>query len=204
MYWYTTSRSLPFSNFSFLSANFHLPCGTARHSRQQTVWTQHQWPTKKRGLRIWHRGPCDLTEATDSGPPELLSDISTTSTARLLSCKHSRLHRAERLISKRDLQAALRYGLDTRVASVNQRACYGGSTLSDVVFIVDKSLTKEVTCWAVPGAGLDVAKTFATVETESAHQAARTLLQKTCSWTSHTVVIVDQSGSMRVWPLHAQ
>lgn len=125
-----------------------------------------------------------------------MSDSQRTSAATLLSCEHSRQRRAERLVSKRDLQAALKYG--SRVASLNQRGELAWKcTFADVVFIVDRTLTKEITCWAKPGAGLDVEKQHITSEMERAHKAARTRLQSRCSWTSHTVVVVDQSGSMR-------
>jgi hypothetical protein len=125
-----------------------------------------------------------------------MSDSQNTSAATLLSCEHSRQRRAERLVSKRDLQAAIKYG--SRVPSLNQRGQLAWKySFADVVFIVDQSLTKEITCWAKPGAGLDVEKQHITSEMESAHQAARTRLQSNCSWTSHTVVVVDQSGSMR-------
>ena len=118
-----------------------------------------------------------------------MSDSQNTSAATLLSCEHSRQRRAERLVSKRDLQAAIKYG--SRVPSLNQRGQLAWKySFADVVFIVDQSLTKEITCWAKPGAGLDVEKQHITSEMESAHQAARTRLQNNCSWTSHTVVVV--------------
>lgn len=124
-----------------------------------------------------------------------MSDSQNSSAATLLSCEHSRQRRAERLVSKRDLQAALKHG--SRVASRNSKGLAWKYTFADVVFIVDQSLTKEITCWAKPGAGLDVEKQHITSEMVSAHQAARIRLQNNCSWTSHTVVVVDQSGSMR-------
>ena len=125
-----------------------------------------------------------------------MSDSQNSSAATLLSCEHSRLRRAERLVSKRDLQAALKHG--SRVVSLSQRGLpVWKYSFADVVFIVDQTLTKEITCWAQPGAGLDVEKQHITSEMERAHQAARIRLQNNCSWTSHTVVVVDQSGSMR-------
>ena len=120
----------------------------------------------------------------------------TTSAATLLSSEHSRMRRAQRLIEKRDLQAALRWG--TPVASLNQRGelCWK-YTFKDVVFIVDETKTREITCWAQPGAGLDTHKQRITEDMVHVHRDACMRLKNTRSWTSHTVIVVDQSGSMR-------
>ena len=126
------------------------------------------------------------------------SQITTaaTSAVTLLSCEHSRHRRAERLIAKRDLQAALKYG-ECKM-SINQRGQVTWKyTFADVVFIVDPTKKREITCWATPGAGLDVEKRRITPQISHAHQTALGRLKNACSWTSHTVVIVDQSGSMR-------
>ena len=119
-----------------------------------------------------------------------------TSAATLLSSEHGRMRRAQRLIEKRDLQAALRYG--TRELSINPRGYTNWKyTWGDIVFITDETGTKEITSWAVPGAGLDVSKHVITKDMATAHREACKRLQHACSWTSHTVIIVDQSGSMR-------
>ena len=129
-----------------------------------------------------------------------MTDSQNTSAATLLSSEHSRQRRAERLISKRDLQAALKHG--TATASVDpQGRLKWRYTFADIVFIVDETRTREITCWAQPGAGLDVEKHRITPEMERVHQMACVRLQNSTTWTSHitshTVVIVDQSGSMR-------
>jgi hypothetical protein len=107
------------------------------------------------------------------------------------------MRRAQRLIEKRDLQAALKYGV--RELSVNPRGHINWKyTFADVVFITDETCTREVTCWAVPGAGLDVEKCKISEAMQSAHRIASSRIAvSSASWTSHTVIIVDQSGSMR-------
>jgi hypothetical protein len=71
-------------------------------------------------------------------------------------------------------------------------------TFADVVFITDSTCKQEITSWPAPGAGLDAHLVSTTSEMRTAHKAAcdrnRLLLSV---WTSHTVVVVDQSGSMR-------
>ena len=121
----------------------------------------------------------------------------TSSAAIILSTEHTRQRRAERLIQKRDCQAALKYG--TRVPSYNPRGelCWK-YTYADIVYIVSGDLSREVTCWAVPGAGLDVPKREISQADKCAHDAAcAKILMDAASWTSHTVIVVDQSGSMR-------
>ena len=120
-----------------------------------------------------------------------------TSAATLLSADHGRMRRAQRLIEKRDLKAAGKHG--TRESSPNPRGELNWKyTYADVIYITDSTSKHEITCWAAPGAGLDVAKHKITPEMKRAHQQASALIKaRQDSWTSHTVIIVDQSGSMR-------
>lgn len=120
-----------------------------------------------------------------------------TTAVTVLSSDHGRLRRAQRLIEKRDLQAAKRNS--TPVASYHQRGELNWKyTFADIVYITDSTKTREITSWAIPGAGLDVPKRRITNETELAHKAARQRNKaRLDSWTSHTVIVVDQSGSMR-------
>eukprot|EP00550_Attheya_septentrionalis_P010930 CAMPEP_0198301820 /NCGR_PEP_ID=MMETSP1449-20131203/53040_1 /TAXON_ID=420275 /ORGANISM="Attheya septentrionalis, Strain CCMP2084" /LENGTH=74 /DNA_ID=CAMNT_0044003985 /DNA_START=68 /DNA_END=289 /DNA_ORIENTATION=- len=57
---------------------------------------------------------------------------------------------------------------------------------------------REITCWALPGSGLDVEKHSISAKAEAEHkEACRHILNDNTMWTSHTVIVVDQSGSMR-------
>ena len=124
-------------------------------------------------------------------------DSKPTSAVTILFSVHGRMRRAERLIQKRDLQAAIKHG--TRVMSANPRGDWNWKyTFADVLYITDKSSRREITSWAVPGAGLDVDKVLVTPEMQKLHSQACDKIRCTPgSWTSHTVVVVDQSGSMR-------
>jgi len=122
-----------------------------------------------------------------------------TSAISILSSPHGRLRRAQRAIDKRDLQAAVKYGTKTEgfpcPRSGEKRWRY---TFADVVFVTDETGRYEITSWPVPGAGLDVELVKITPEIQRAHNNACHLLKdELSSWTSHTVVVVDQSGSMR-------
>ena len=86
-----------------------------------------------------------------------MSEIQNTSAVTLLSSDHGRQRRAERLIDKRDLKAAVKYG--SRKVSRNQRGELNWKyTFADIVYITDSTSTREITSWAKPGAGLDIVK----------------------------------------------
>ena len=125
-------------------------------------------------------------------------DEQRTSSYMLLSSEHSRLRRAQRAIAKRDLQAAVKHGKWRREfpnpKTGEPRRIY---TFAEVEFVTDETGTREITCWALPGAGLDVERVTITEEMKNAHVEACKMLMNPATWTSHTVVIVDQSGSMR-------
>jgi len=127
--------------------------------------------------------------------------VSTTpavspSSISILSSTHGRMRRAERSIQKRDLQAALRYG--TKERSINDRGklCYK-FRFADIVYITDETCTREITSWAAPGSGIDVPSEEISPQLQRRHDVASETILKKMHWTSHTVIIVDQSGSMR-------
>ena len=120
-----------------------------------------------------------------------------TSAATFLSSTHGRLRRAQRMIDKRDLQAAVKHGKCE--VSYNQngirRLKY---TFADIVYITDETSTREITSWVTPGAGLDVQKHPISHSMKMKHEQACTRIATDIpSWTSHTVFVMDQSGSMR-------
>lgn len=126
-----------------------------------------------------------------------MSSILNTSAVTVLSSDHGRMRRAQRLIDKRDLQAAVKYG--TRVASYNQRGRLNWKyTFGDIVYITDETSRREVTSWAIPGAGIDIQKRSISDKMMKAHlEACKRIAHDVSIWTSHTVIVVDQSGSMR-------
>ena len=104
----------------------------------------------------------------------------------ILSSDHGRLRREQRDISKRDLLKALRYG--SREWSTSAwKIEYDG-----IIFIVNKSLTQEITAFPSPLA-------LAPVDTKDRILQKRTrdlFMIRPDLCTSHTVLVVDVSGSM--------
>lgn len=125
----------------------------------------------------------------------------------LLSALHGRERREERGIDKIDLQRARKYGMRERARNGCYKYTYGG-----VVFIYDQKTNTEVTSWISsdasinpdPGSGTRVMKpillkkeevSFSSIEKR--RTIRETLLKDKKKWTSHSVLVVDMSGSMR-------
>ena len=125
-------------------------------------------------------------------------DVRRTSSISILSSTHGRMRRAQRAIEKRDLQAALKHGIkEPGFPCPRTGARRWRHTFAGVVFITDE-LNREITSWPVPGSGLDVEPVSITPGMRQAHdKACREIKTHPSSWTSYTVVVVDQSGSMR-------
>jgi uncharacterized protein YegL len=117
----------------------------------------------------------------------------------VLSSDHGRERRAERGIDKIDLQTAVKYG--TKNVSPNVDPVTGAMrwmyTFADVVYVTDETSKREITSWPVMKPGKLIPLKQLTTEMESDHDAACTSTQVTIHWTSHKVIVLDQSGSMR-------
>jgi hypothetical protein len=123
-------------------------------------------------------------------------DLSLTSEVLLESTVHGRQRRAERAITKKDLQSAIKYGTkepgwpDPRTKEPRWKY-----TFRNIVYITDHTSTKEVTSY--PEA-VEVHKKTVSAAMRAQHAAASALIRSSPeSWTSHTVLVIDQSGSMR-------
>jgi len=118
----------------------------------------------------------------------------------VLSSLHGRQRRNERDILKEELQAAVKYG--TRHESPiscpktgERRWIY---KFNGVTYVTDSTSRKEVTSWREPGFGINIQKVEITASMLQEHElAVRKIREDQTFWASHTVVIVDQSGSMR-------
>ncbi|KAL3770171.1 hypothetical protein ACHAW5_009266 [Stephanodiscus triporus] len=110
-----------------------------------------------------------------------------TSLITILSSEHDRLRREQRDIDKRDLQRALKYGTVTRVWGARWMVEHDGIT-----FITDEDMRREVTAYPspLPEAAVD----FKTMEAND--KVKHLLEQKPELSTSHTVIVIDNSGSM--------
>ena len=133
-----------------------------------------------------------------------------TSASTLLSGVHDRERREERDIDKIDLQRARRYGMKEDGKYGMEKYTYGG-----VVFIYDPRKNKAITSWKIGNAsnrsGTKVTTpimlekhTFDSSkerkEMSYQHKRLTLLLNKEdgkSQWTSHSVLVVDMSGSMR-------
>lgn len=121
-----------------------------------------------------------------------------TSAISLLSCAHGRQRRAERQIDRRDLQSALKYGerepgrTDSRSGLPRWKVTYDG-----VVYICDHSLRREITSYRVQAPSI-MPRIALSVDAHLQDMVARSRVQNhPSSWTSHTVLVVDNSGSMK-------
>ena len=122
----------------------------------------------------------------------------------LLSNDHGRKRRSERGIEKVDLQRAKKYGLKEKAYNGCYKYTYGG-----VVFIYDNVRKREVTSYMSCDKSSSRSGTLfckpveleskeITIDMIQKHSAIReTMLKDKRKWTSHSVLVVDMSGSMR-------
>lgn len=120
----------------------------------------------------------------------------STSEIPFLSSLHGRQRRSLRKIDRRDLQAAVKHGKKEpgwpHPATGAARWKY---THANIVYITDETSTREVTSYAEP---IAIPRAGVTLEHVREHKAAKERMRNDPSLsTSHTVIVVDQSGSMR-------
>lgn len=121
------------------------------------------------------------------------------SASDILSSLHGRQRRLERGISKAEFYAAVKYGERTRT--------YGKKTGTKnwvfnykeggITVVTNDACTEEITSWSHPCWGLDIEKKQITDDMMELHNQAVQDSKHHGRWNSHTVVVVDQSGSMR-------
>ena len=111
-----------------------------------------------------------------------------TSLISILSSVHGQLRREQRDIDKRDLKRALKHGTCRRAGGSNRWSVEHDG----VTFVTDSTMRKEITAYPSP-------LPFADIDTpamEANDKVKRLLQQKPDLSTSHTVIVVDNSGSM--------
>ena len=124
-----------------------------------------------------------------------------TSCIDFISSLHGRQRRAEREISVRDLQTAVKYGVkepqwgDRRRGIRNFTGLRYRITYNNIVYITDETCTKEVTSFALTQLPLEKVTIDQQLQRQIAEQKRR-ISSGEKAITSHTVVIVDQSTSM--------
>ncbi len=118
-----------------------------------------------------------------------------TSEGTLLSTIHGRDRRHLRCIGKRDLLAAKKYGKREKSNAPHGKAHRWKFTFADVVYITEHDEITEVTSYVLP---MEIPPIAVTREDEQAHTALTEKMNETPSLcTSHFVIVIDQSGSMR-------
>jgi hypothetical protein len=125
----------------------------------------------------------------EDGPPGLTNLL-------VESSLHGQQRRKQRNIFKRDLQAAVAHGKKELARPCRRtgepRWQY---TFADVVYITDATSTREITSWTIP---LPLHKAEISEVDEDMHRSARANLMNNPSLiTSHSILVVDQSGSMK-------
>ena len=121
-----------------------------------------------------------------------------TSAVELVSSIHGNQRRVERAIEKKDLQSAVKYG----TKELSMKRLKNGTTperykytFADIVYITDKTSTKEITSWVLP---LPLNQVEISDIDQHQYQAAKLrIAQDPKIITSHSVFVIDFSGSMR-------
>jgi Mg-chelatase subunit ChlD len=110
-----------------------------------------------------------------------------TSLITILSCEHGRMRREQRDIDKRDLQKALKHGSRHLSYEKRWKIEYDG-----IIFITDPNLRREITAYPSPLAFAEI-----DYDARESHDKAKDLIGiKPELCVSHTVLVVDNSGSM--------
>lgn len=133
-----------------------------------------------------------------------MNHIAPTAASILHSATHGRQRRQERNIEKIDLQRARRYGMKESGRRGRIKYTYGG-----VVFIYDPVTNSEVTSFPSPDRSLETSGTkvskpiilpkkddYDDPSIKEFRDVSKALLDKS-AWTSHSILVVDMSGSMR-------
>ncbi len=133
-----------------------------------------------------------------------MNDIAPTAASILHSATHGRQRRQERNIEKIDLQRARRYGMKESGRRGRIKYTYGG-----VVFIYDPVTNSEVTSFPSPDRSLETSGTkvskpiilprkddYDDPSIKEFRDVSKALMDKS-AWTSHSILVVDMSGSMR-------
>lgn len=137
------------------------------------------------------------TSAEGNGDRFRSDNVSSISTSLITfrETEHGRERRRQRGIDKKDLQSAMKYGKKEK----GKHRHHGHPTVvyryKEIVYVVDKVTKEEVTSYAVT-VKLDRVQIDSSIllEYENCYRQIKSDLD---CWTSHTVIVVDTSGSMR-------
>ena len=126
-----------------------------------------------------------------------LTETLQTSAVELISSIHGNQRRVERSIEKRNLQSAVKNGK----RELQRRRIKGEMvirykfTFADYVYITDETCTKEITSWVLP---LPLNLVQSSDNDQHQYKSAKIrIAQDPKIITSHSVFVIDCSGSMR-------
>jgi hypothetical protein len=120
-------------------------------------------------------------------------ELPETDLKSILLSSHAKKQRLLRGICETEVSAFIRCGEKTRAGKGRWQYTYGG-----VVAITDKKSKVVITSWVSPAYGIDLQKVIITDAMHRDHnEATLRLREDKSSLTSHNVIVVDQSGSMR-------
>ena len=115
-----------------------------------------------------------------------------TSLISILSSVHGQLRREQRDIDKRDLQRALKYGKRQKAGGSLKKPARWLVEFDGITFVTDRTMSREVTAYPSPLPEADIDASAM----EAIGKVKRLLEQKPDLSTSHTVIVIDNSGSM--------
>lgn len=139
-------------------------------------------------------------EDTENGNAAISNDDGTdtrrTCDVTVLSSQHGRARRELREITRFDLQAAVKYGVKKRAHNCRRtgqpRWQY---TFGNIVYITDESSKKEITSFREP---IHIQPATITNKMLDNHREDRqTLREEPLICVTHSIVVIDQSGSMK-------
>ncbi|KAL3766417.1 hypothetical protein ACHAW5_008654 [Stephanodiscus triporus] len=158
---------------------------------EKRVYFNQEEPT------VYYFDPSNGHDASDDNKcstNDQAGDVRLTEELTVLSTLHGRARRELRDISKHDLKTVMKYGTKKRGNTVNGEKRWMFE-LDNTVFITDDSCRKEITCYKK---AVSIEPASITNEMMRNHEdVARVLREEPHMCTTHSIIIIDQSGSMR-------
>lgn len=105
---------------------------------------------------------------------------------------HAQARKEQRFLSFSEIESALKYGVKHPADGGAWEYRFGG-----VIAVVDRTESIVLTVYPEPGFGIELDKLPVTDEMVTEHKRSCRRLRSKTVWTSHTVAVIDHSGSMR-------
>lgn len=122
----------------------------------------------------------------------LNANVESRKLRRHILSAHAISRKEQRRLSCSEIESALSHGTRQPIDDGCWEYKFGG-----IIAIVDPTDSIVLTVYPESGYGIDIDKVVITEETEDQHRRSCRFLREKEKWTSHTVAVIDQSGSMR-------